>query len=67
MAYIALFGIGSIAGMAVLSLIIAVPLRYSAAGMTRIHNGLQAVIGVITLTVGGAMVYQVGVVGGLLI
>ncbi len=66
MVYIVLFGIGSIAGMTALSLIIAVPLHYSAAGLTWLHNGLQAVIGVITLTIGGAMVYQAGFTDGLL-
>lgn len=59
--YIAMFGIGSIAGMALLSLIIAVPLHYSAAGLTRVHNGLQAVIGVVTLVLGGAIVYNIGI------
>lgn len=62
--YIVLFGIGSIAGMAVLSLIIAIPLRYSAVGMTWLHNGFQAVIGVVTFIVGGAIVYQIGIVEG---
>lgn len=66
MLYIVLFGIGSIAGMAMLSLIIAVPLHYSATGLTRIHNGLHAFVGVITLLIGGTMVYQVGITGGLL-
>lgn len=63
--YIALFGIGSIAGMAALSVIIAIPLHYSAAGLTWLHNWLQAVIGVITLLVGGVMVYDTGMTGGL--
>ncbi len=67
MAYIALFGVGSIAGMAALSAIIAVPLRYSATGMTWLHNGLRAVIGVVTLVVGSLMVYDIGITGGLLV
>lgn len=65
--YIALFGVGSIAGMAVLSMIIAVPLRYSAAALTWLHSGLQAMIGVVTLTVGGLIVYDIGISGGLLL
>ncbi len=56
--YIALFGIGSIAGMAALSLIIAIPLRYSAAGLTRLHNSLQAAIGITTLLVGSMMLME---------
>ncbi len=50
--YIALFGFGSIAGMAVLSLAIAVPLRYSARGLTWLHNGLRTTVGVATVALG---------------
>ncbi|MGI8739774.1 MAG: urease accessory protein [Gammaproteobacteria bacterium] len=57
--YIALFGVGSIAGMAALSVVIAVPLRYSAHGLTRLHNGVQGVIGVATVMLGGMLMYQV--------
>lgn len=67
MLYIALFGIGSIAGMAVLSTIIALLLSYSATCLTRLHNGLQAVIGAVTLVIGGVMVYDIGFNGGLLV
>ena len=54
--YIALFGFGSIAGMAVLSYAISIPLRASATGMTRMHNGLQLMIGVSTVIVGSSFV-----------
>lgn len=57
--YIALFGLGSIAGMAALSVVIAIPLRYSAHGLTWLHNGLQGVIGVATITLGGLLMHQV--------
>ena len=67
MFYIALFGVGSIAGMAALSVVIAIPLRYSAAGLTGLHNGLQIVIGMVTLIVGSHMVYQTAFDGNLLI
>lgn len=67
MLYIVLFGLGSVAGMAVLSVVIAVPLRYSARSLTRIHNAMQAVIGVVTVTVGCTVVYEVAVTRGLLI
>jgi len=65
LAYIAFFGIGSIAGMALMSLIIAVPLRYSATSLTRMHNGLQAAIGIITIAIGGIIIYDIGIVGTL--
>lgn len=62
MFYIALFGIGSIAGMAALSVVIAVPLR----GLSGLHNGLQVIVGTVTLIVGSMLVYETGIVGGLL-
>ncbi len=62
-AYIALFGIGSIAGMAMLSIIIAVPLRYSATSLTWMHNGLRAAIGIITVVIGSVIVYDIGIAG----
>ncbi|MGI9265030.1 MAG: urease accessory protein, partial [Gammaproteobacteria bacterium] len=58
--YIALFGIGSMAGMALLSLAIAIPLRCSAKGLTWLHNGLQGVIGLATILVGAFLVFQSG-------
>ncbi len=58
MLYIALFGIGSIAGMAALSVVIAIPLRYSATGLTGLHNGLQVVIGMATVVIGGLLVIE---------
>ncbi len=52
MGYMALFGIGSVAGMAALSLVIAIPLRHSARGLTGLHTSLQAVVGVATIGLG---------------
>lgn len=63
MFYIALFGIGSIAGMATLSVVIAIPLRGLSGGL---HNGLQIIVGTATLIVGSMLVYETGIVGGLL-
>ena len=51
--------------MAMLSVIIAVPLRYSAASLTWVHNGLQAAIGIITIAIGGVIVYEIGIAGEL--
>jgi len=58
MLYILLFGIGSILGMAVLSVAIAIPLRSSARGLTWAHNGLQASIGIFTVGLGCTIMYQ---------
>lgn len=67
MIYILLFGAGSIVGMAVLSVVIAVPLHYSADGLTWLHNGLQGVVGCATLLLGMMVVYHIGFVEGLLV
>lgn len=65
--YIALFGIGSIAGMALLSVVIAVPLRYSANRLTWLHNGLQGTIGVATLALGAYLVVDIALIQGLIL
>uniref|UniRef100_UPI0035CBB88A HoxN/HupN/NixA family nickel/cobalt transporter n=1 Tax=uncultured Bradyrhizobium sp. TaxID=199684 RepID=UPI0035CBB88A len=48
MAYVLLFGIGSMLGMGALSLVIAVPLAASAKWLTSANRGLQWVVGVVT-------------------
>ena len=50
--YIAIFGLGSVLGMALLSAAISIPLRWSAGGLTRVHNGVEAVVGAITVGIG---------------
>ncbi len=50
--YIVLFGLGSMVGMAVLSAVIAVPLRYAAGSMTWAYNSLSAMLGVFTTGLG---------------
>ncbi len=46
--YVLLFGLGSIAGMAALSLVVAVPLAFTARFMTWANRGLQGMIGTAT-------------------
>jgi len=62
MLYILLFGIGSILGMAVLSIAIAIPLRSSAKGLTWLHNGLQTAIGFFTIGLGASIVFGYGLI-----
>lgn len=50
--YIALFGLGSILGMAALSLAIAVPLRLSAGSVTLMHRALTGVVGAFSIAIG---------------
>ena len=59
--YMLLFGIGSIAGMALLSVVIALPLRASARGLTWVHNAMQGAIGFATVAFGAMVVYEAGV------
>ena len=56
--YIVVFGIGSILGMGLLSIVIAIPLCYSAHSLTRVHQGLQAMVGVGTILLGGYVISQ---------
>ena len=56
--YILLFGAGSIAGMGFLALVISLPMRYSERSMNWAQNGLKAVVGLITLGLGFAVVYE---------
>jgi hypothetical protein len=55
--YIAVFGLGSIVGMAALSAVIAIPLSYSAGFITWAHRGMQAGIGLATIAVGAWIVF----------
>src|ERR1700735_4335610 len=50
--YVALFGIGSMIGMGVLSTVIAVPLAFSARWLTWANSGLQGAVGVVTIAIG---------------
>jgi hypothetical protein len=55
--YVGLFGLGSIGGMALLSLLISVPL-HSMRNVTWLCNGLQASVGLTTIVIGSMLVYQ---------
>ena len=52
LAYVALFGIGSMIGMGALSTVIAVPLAVSARWLTWANSGLQGTVGIITIAIG---------------
>jgi high-affinity nickel permease len=56
--YVALFGIGSIIGMAALSMVIAVPLVVSARWLTWANRGLQGVVGLVTIAIGVATIVE---------
>jgi len=66
MIYIALFGLGSIGGMAALSVAIMLPLRHSAKRYAGMHQYLQLGIGAATTLLGISMMIDIGSSGGLL-
>jgi hypothetical protein len=66
LAYIAVFGAGSIAGMALLSVAIAVPLRLSARRLGWLHHGMTAGLGAFSCALGAWLVYEIGFVERLL-
>ena len=53
LAYIAIFGLGSVLGMALLSAIISLPLRWSASQFRLGHSAVQGVLGSVTCLLGG--------------
>ena len=53
--YVGMFGVGSVFGMAILSVLIAIPMRYSARVMASINRGLQHAIALCTLIFGGVI------------
>lgn len=57
--YIALFGAGSMLGMAVLSAVIMVPLRAASHLVARLQRGLEALVGAATVVIGLKVVYQI--------
>jgi len=65
--YVALFGVGSMIGMAALSFTIALPMRHAARYLTFGFNGLNAAVGVGTAGLGMFLVWQTApAVAGLL-
>ncbi len=63
--YIALFGLGSVAGMALLSVVIAVPLRASARRLGRLRGSFAGAVGGATLLVGlWVLLRAAGLAGG---
>ncbi len=54
--YVALFGLGSVGGMALLSFAIAIPMRLTANVLTWTHRGVQGGIGCATIVLGGVII-----------
>ncbi len=57
--YLLLFGLGSIVGMAALSILIATPLRMSAGSLTSLHRLLTAAIGLVSIAIGAWTIAEI--------
>lgn len=64
-AYLLVFGVGTIAGMALLTAALAAPIAYAARRFTRYHRWLGRCAGALSLVFGLFLVYQIGFVDGL--
>ena len=58
--YILMFGLGSTLGMGLFSLVMAIPLWYSAKSFTWLHQGIQTGVGISTALLGLFVMYQHG-------
>jgi cytochrome c biogenesis protein CcdA len=63
--YLLVFGIGTVAGMMLITAAIAVPFKFSDGRFARLNRGLGMVSGVVSLVFGLFIVYQMGFVNGL--
>ena len=63
--YLLLFGVGTIAGMMLVTASIAWPVAYAGARFPRLPHRIRVASGVISLLFGLALAYQIGVVDGL--
>jgi hypothetical protein len=64
-AYLAIFGVGTIAGMMVITAAIGVPFAYAGRASQRMNWGIRVASGLISLGFGLFLAYQIGFVNGL--
>ncbi|MFN0083866.1 MAG: nickel/cobalt transporter [Blastocatellia bacterium] len=64
-AYIGIFGVGSIGGMMLMSLLLSLPIHFTASHFTRTNLAMRALAGVFSLGFGLFMAYEIGYVDGL--
>jgi ABC-type nickel/cobalt efflux system permease component RcnA len=63
--YLLVFGIGTIAGMMLITTAIAVPFKYSKTRFARLNHSLGLISGIISVAFGVFIVYEMGYVNGL--
>jgi ABC-type nickel/cobalt efflux system permease component RcnA len=64
-AFIALFGVGSIAGMMMMSLLVSIPLQLTANRFKRTHRAVQTLTAIFSLGLGMMLAYHIGFEDGL--
>jgi len=64
--YIILFGVGSIGGMMMMSILLSIPARFTAEHFVRTHFAVRVMAGLFSLGFGLKLVYDIGIQGGLL-
>jgi len=64
--YLAVFGLGSVVGMMLMSGLVGLPFAFSARKLTGIHHGLQTTAGALSIAFGLWYAYETGVASGLL-
>ena len=65
LAYIGVFGIGSIAGMTIMSALVSLPVRLTAKRFAHAERAMQCLAGLFGLSFGLYLAYRIGVVDGL--
>jgi len=65
MAYLVLFGLGTIVGMMLITVIIAAPMTYASRRLTHVERHLRVASGLLSLGFGLFLVYHIGFVSGL--
>jgi high-affinity nickel-transport protein len=64
-AYLLVFGLGTIAGMMLITAAIALPFAYTSARLGSLNRSLRVASGLVSLGFGLFLAYQIGIVGGL--
>lgn len=65
MAFILLFGLGSVLSMGVTTILISFPFVFSANHLPSLNRAIQLGVGVVSILFGGFLLYEIGFVGGL--
>ena len=65
LAYILLFGLGSVLSMGVMTILIGLPFVFSAGRLPNLNRAIQFGVGTLSIVFGGFLMYQIGFVDGL--